>query len=436
MCSKKYFLLVVLFVLSSVTVDAINNGNNHNQLQNFMGGFGRGYGDGLLVDPLTARRNYNSRQSKNLAAENKVNQRKYRRMTKFLNKDQKDEVLGQVYDTLDTNGKDEFDLFRDWELLGGEEYVRVERDALGISIKGVTEQRRLLRPGTSEIGQSIYQALSGDRYGGGPINGISEGLAKGLVSRIARDFGTVLSKNVGGALGQIFGRSFGFMVDKGFRSWEHLFNDIFHDGYECFKVDSLQAWQKLVIDVFKDIEKMIKEGLKDSLRGRDMMLRPFDSPDDEEEEEEFDPARKAEEKALRELLDPWRILVMFYASIFDRLIEEIDQRKLYYDKLEIEVFYAEQIKFLLSKFRKILDLSESLGDLESKLKSNKAILTAIQRGVNNVFVRLIEKVKPVDYSSNGFSRYKSSNKKYSSSSSYYNDDDEDDSYHGFSSSYE
>lgn len=359
----------------------------------------------------------------------------------YLNEPEKrDDILQRGNHKLTKEEKEMYEEFKKFEERGGTRHIGREFGGVTIRLNGLEEQRRLLRPGKSELGQSIYQALSGDRFGGGPINSVSEGLAKGLVSRVARDFGTVLSKNVSGALGKIFGRSFGFMVDKGFMAWEHLFNDIFHDGHECFKVDSLQAWQKLVKDVFDDIERMIKEGLKDSLRGRDMMLRPFDTQDEEEEEDEDDAAKKAraeEEAALKELLDPWKILVIFYSSIFDRLIEEIDQRKLYYDKLEIEVFYAEQIKFLLDNFKNILERSESLGDLETKLKSNKAILAAMRKGVNNVFIRLIEKVRPVDYSSSGFSSFSSRKSKYSSSSSYYDSDDDDDSnYHSFSNSYD
>ncbi|MFH0898496.1 MAG: hypothetical protein V1855_02880 [bacterium] len=336
--------------------------------------------------------------------------------------------------------------FKEYGLLGGD-YIQREYDRLrsfsenGIFHEGLIERlekqaNSLLEVSESKMGELIARGIAGGTTWGGKVDSIAGGVWQGLTCRLAKDFGNVLSKNVSGALEDVIGRSFGFMVSKGFRCWEYLYNDIFHDGYEGFEIKSIQAWEALIKDVFSDIEKMLKEGMKDSLRGRDVTLRPFEvSEDNNDADDDLSDVNKDESgqdaalAQIEEIINPWRILVAFYTSIFDRLIVEIDQRKLYYEKLSMEVFYAEQIKLLLDRFKKILEKTDSLAAFESALKSNKAILSAIKSGVGNIFKRLVEEVKPKNYSMNGLrGGYKSKDK---FGSSFFDAEDNNDDYNRF-----
>ncbi|MFH1831548.1 MAG: hypothetical protein ABH827_01980 [bacterium] len=297
----------------------------------------------------------------------------------------------------------------------------------------------LLLTSKSKWGENIARAMSGDRGWHGKVDNIGDGFMQGLAYRIATDFSKSLSTRISGALDKIFGLAFTFAVDSGLSAWSRLCDDIFHDGYAGFTEDSLDAWAHLINDTFKDMSKIIKEGLKDSLRGRDMALRPFDESkkdfdgDDDVVVPELTPEQAAElakQEAELAALDPWRILVAFYSGIFERLIEEFNERIKHYAPKSIEVFYAQKIVSLLTQFKAIIEKTKTINELDARFKSNKAFINAFQDGLGNIFKYLIEKVKSTGSTLDVSGRNRSRSKKKSSFLS--DDDDDDDSYNKFS----
>ncbi|QQR49089.1 hypothetical protein IPF37_06075 [bacterium] len=222
------------------------------------------------------------------------------------------------------------------------------------------------------------------------IGNVKDGLVQGLTLRASKAVGDVLGKRIEGScevvLGGAWDKMFGWLVD----SWEAFCLLLFHEDKKPFQPEVLEGWLDFIESTLNDIERMVKDGLKDSLRGYDMTRRKFD----------LDATDDAENNAATQEVQEnvWIELVFGYADQFERIAEEIVTRREFYEEDSLESFYATQIIKRLLDFKELLVTSKSLNDLDAQLHSNKAIIAATKTNLKNLFKRLVVKVTPRTYS--------------------------------------
>ncbi len=268
----------------------------------------------------------------------------------------------------------------------------------------VEHRNALLSP--SALGTVLARGLAGSQWEdvlyNKPIKNPVQGLVDGLTARGSQALGDVLGNRmkqtaedvVGGAWDHVWG----MIVDV----WNIICSDLFHDGKEAFKQEFLDGLQKVIRQSFDDIERMMKDGLKDSLRGRDMTLRKFDFGSGQKDDDVIDDEKKEESNSSDEnkiAYNAWEDLFVGYAAQFDRFIQEIERRSDYYDDDAMIVFYSQQIKKRLLDFSNVLLRVKSLHDLSVAFDSNKAIIPAIKKNIDNMFKRLQDEIKPRSYAS-------------------------------------
>lgn len=222
------------------------------------------------------------------------------------------------------------------------------------------------------------------------IDNVKDGLVQGLTLRASKAVGDVLGKRIEGScevvLGGAWDKMFGWLVD----SWEAFCLLLFHEDKKPFQPEVLEGWLDFIESTLNDIERMVKDGLKDSLRGYDMTRRKFDL-DATDDAENNAAAQEVQENV-------WIELVFGYADQFERIALEIATRREFYEEDSLESFYATQIIKRLLDFKELLVTSKSLNDLDAQLHSNKAIIAATKTNLKNLFKRLVVKVTPRTYS--------------------------------------
>jgi hypothetical protein len=280
------------------------------------------------------------------------------------------------------------------------------QDYLGVLRK---KRNSLLSPGT--IGTLIARGLAGSSWeflDDVPVDGVGEGVVKGVAIRASRALGDVVGERITGALEATVGTTADVIIAYFVDTCEYAYRFLFHSSQEPFSTDKIALWQNQIREIFEDIEKLMKDGLKDSLRGHDMTLRQFDLDektgkpllDDQKGASEHDKdVEREEDLSTLEFMQrsAGADLVHWYVAQFERLIEDFDKCAGYYDKNSYEVFCAQQIKDRLLKFGTILLKTTSLKDLDSALDSNKAIIPAFRKCIDNLFKRLIDTLRPRSY---------------------------------------
>lgn len=306
----------------------------------------------------------------------------------------------------------------------------------------MTEVQNISPARSQNAGTLIARGLAGnnnfDYLDGVKIDGPIDGFMQGLTVRTSDALGKVMGRRIEGAFEDVLGGSFDFIMNYFMDLWRDTMDVFFHNSKEPFEDKTLKEWLELIKISLEDIERMMKDGLKESLRGYDMTKRKFGGNfagllDDKEG---ATPSVASDDKEKDDVLDlVWCDLISGYADQLERLCDEIDQRMGYYEESSMEVFYAQQIKKRLQSFKNILLESKSLSDLDSKLHSNKSLIPAVRKNIENLFTRLMVKVQPRTYSriSSGESASTLFERNGKKSSSSYGVRSKDDGFpHGFS----
>jgi hypothetical protein len=272
-----------------------------------------------------------------------------------------------------------------------------QRDDLNNQLKGWQDSRRALYEllkNDDKYGRAIACGLAGDdTFKDERIADVWEGVQLGALMRVSRACSDALSKRIENTIDRVIGGTWDFFIGKLVRGFEILDEDLMHGGEAPFNVQTLKGWQDLIKVSFDDIEKLLKDGLKDSLRGHDMSLR---DPDQEAEEENQQVP----------VINAWLILINGYARQFDYVVTRIDKHLTYYDEEDLVVFYGKEIKQRLLEVVQLLAQGKSLKEFDASIDSNKALMVALRKNVLNLFTRLIELVddtKSKSPLSNGFS---------------------------------
>lgn len=236
-------------------------------------------------------------------------------------------------------------------------------------------------------GRIIFKGFVGNdehSYDQTSIDNFSSGINQGLAVRISSACGKWISSKVEATIGLVVGGAWDSLLLFSIDIFSDFCKIFFHDGKDPFKPIEVEGWQKLIIEAMRQIEKNVKDGPRDNLRGHDMTLRSFGG-DDKVSEASDDSSS----------LNAWRMYIIGCAEQFDYLINLIEKRKGYYSEDKLIVFYAEQIQRRLRDYCDLMLKTKSVKEFDDAIESNKSLLPAMREGIEQLFKRLAEESKPI-----------------------------------------
>ena len=256
-------------------------------------------------------------------------------------------------------------------------------------IRTLVKQRdRLLGADTdssAQIGNIVARGIGGktwDSFGFQQADSFTDGLKKGLIIRATEALGEAVSSKIKATIELILGGTWDLMLLNTLDLWEDIYKVLFHGSKDPFKTKEINGWKKLISETMEQIEKNVKEGPKDSFRGHDMTLR---SGFDIDEEEQVETSNS---------VSAWRMYIIGCAEQLDYFIYVLGSRKDYYKKDDIICFYAEQIQNRLSNYRDLMLKAGSVKEFDEVIESNKSLLPAMRKNIEQLFTRLAEEVEP------------------------------------------
>ncbi len=255
---------------------------------------------------------------------------------------------------------------------------------------------KLWRPTDSKA--LLAQGLAGESWEQLDVSTIetwSDAVQQGLIANGAKKLGDVLGRRMENALEQTVGRWFDMGFKKLMDACSGIGNLLFYGGKEPFTQQDIANWSELVKEILDDIEKMLKDGLKDSMRGSDFTVRPVPETQDGQSADS-DLENKAEEE--KDFI--WTALMEGYAEQFGKMVEVFEARKKHYKNKSMVTFYVNQLTKRLNKLISILTASKTLKDFDAALHSCKPVLTAYKKNIASLLKRLSEEdeIKPQSYS--------------------------------------
>lgn len=265
-------------------------------------------------------------------------------------------------------------------------------------------------------GKMIARGLAGEDWKvlqDEPIESPIQGLSVGALIRVSRACSNVLGKRVENDIDRVVGGLWDSIINSLVSCWNMIVYPLFNNGQEPFSVKQLVGWETLVNAAFDDIERLLKDGIKELSRGQDMTLR----------------ATGAENSASDQVaLNSWRIVFDGFVRQFDFIILQIDKHIQHYEDEEIVTFYAAEIKNRLQETNQLLAKCNSLKDLNDRLSSQKGLLSALKKNIFNLFERLLDHIKVISGGAQGNvenASGSSSSRRNGLSSSSSSDDDDD-----------
>lgn len=215
------------------------------------------------------------------------------------------------------------------------------------------------------------------------IKSISDGIWAGVTTRTARACGDVISDKIKGTAQTVIGGSWDAILDTLLGWWNGATTALFNDSKKPFSPAEVTGWKALIKGTFEDIQKILREGPKENLNGHGMALRSFDDLTNTD----------AEGK-----ISVWEIFIKGYIDQFDYIIFIIEQRKMYYSSDDPAVHYAQSVQKALIDFKTELQETKTIKDLDDRFDSNKCIIAAWSKYLENLFDRLTKAVEPRSYS--------------------------------------
>lgn len=315
-------------------------------------------------------------------------------------------------------------------------------------------------PGTL-IGRGLAGQYEWDTLEDTHVTSIGDGIKQGLMIRTSKAIGDTLGTRIAGAVDSVLGGMMDFLLSKTVGAGKMFYEFIFYNGYEAFTPEQLDQLAQLVKVTLDDIEKMLREGIKESLRSYDMTSRKFDfshaadvKKDSVGKNEQgiieglddtasvgvdsfqnskiacplcvqsyqgmqqtrdlrcghrfhssciaewmrCDRTKSCPVCQYRQCDNAWAVLIAGYVDQFCRVIDEFEKNKEYYDKNSMERYYADQIQDRLYSLVAMLENSASLNELDEKLQSIKNIFSSLKRNIESLFKQLGTLVKPKSYS--------------------------------------
>jgi hypothetical protein len=241
---------------------------------------------------------------------------------------------------------------------------------------------KLAKPETvsGKVGTAFLQGFAGkdaQLFVGERVDSAATGIGLGIAVSSAQAVSKIVSQHVETTTEKLLGGFWDTFVSKIIDCVEFFNNSLFHDGYEPYSVVTLRGLQTMVKDTFSNLNLMVKDS-QSFLRGEDMTLRPTENQQD----------------PVVAKLKGWDELCEAHTRQFQRVIIILDSRIQHYDEESDVVWYANEIKRCIFSVRTILCQVQSLRELNERLESNKNLLPAFGKNIDNLFNRLIELISP------------------------------------------
>jgi hypothetical protein len=193
--------------------------------------------------------------------------------------------------------------------------------------------------------------------------------------------GEVVETHVKTNADKTIGRGMDYIVDYILNIMSKFWQWAYHDSKKPFTIRLVQGWHNLVNGIFDDINRMLRDDLREKSRSCDTTMRHVD-----------DSAQVKQQEQDNKIISIWRMLISCYMEEFDYLVMQLSKYKAYYDQDDITVFYATQIQKQLLRCRSLLTKAQSLHDLDTFVDSNKAMVDAVKNSLDNLFTRLAEQL--------------------------------------------
>lgn len=261
-------------------------------------------------------------------------------------------------------------------------------------------------------GRAIAMGLAGNNWKAiqdEDIQSPVEGAAVGVLMSGSK----VLSKHLENSIEDVVGGTWDGAMHLIKSCFASIRDFLFYDDEHPFDPKTLKAWQGIIDASFKDLERVLKDGLQSSGRALDTTLRVPDQAEPGQDTPEQEAPLKA-----------WAFLAESYIRQFDFLISRVDKHIKYYDENNITYFLAQELKTQLVGVNKLLTKSGTLKDLDSYVDSNKSLIPAFRQNIANVLTRLIESVEPRPVNGASASRSTASRDFGSRSEGRFRDDDD------------
>ncbi|MFH1644009.1 MAG: hypothetical protein ABIA74_02430 [bacterium] len=233
-----------------------------------------------------------------------------------------------------------------------------------------------------DAGDSLDEIIIGEGESGWSEEGklMLKGAGYGILFRTSNSVG----KELGNSIDQMVKGSFNSSTGVIIHFFRYLNNLILHGGNVPFEIYEVDIWKSLVVNDMRSMEKMLKEGGKDASRSRDMIAREMDEDDEE----------KPTEKQIRLI---WKDFSDAFAEECMQMVEEIKQRKKYYKKSDLIVFYSTQLQKRLLGLAQLVLKMNSLKDF-STLGEINTVFPSLTKNVEKLFVVLTNQIKASQFS--------------------------------------
>lgn len=239
----------------------------------------------------------------------------------------------------------------------------------------------------AKLGRAVFHGLAGDAakfFAGEKVKTPWDGVKLGATVASAQAMSKVITNHVEKTTDRVVGGLWEWFVNFLFEYISLIKNDCFHNGYEAYSVVDLRGLSTMVKNTFDDMSTMLRDGMKDLLRGQDMTARVM-----------------AEQEAADVRTLGWRVLLSAYTRQLSRVEVILDRHVKHYDRDSQVVFYANEIKQCARDCIQIIAKARNIRELDELVDSNKNLLGAFKKNMLNLFDRLIELVEPTSKNAAG-----------------------------------
>ena len=232
-------------------------------------------------------------------------------------------------------------------------------------------------------GVAIARGLAGNEWKAIQDQSITspwEGVRVGGALLISTKCGDSLGRRIAGTVDRVIGGTWDWGINGLINMWHALVGVVFPGAAKPFEFKTLGIWQDFIKIMFDNIDRFLKEGLKDSLRGKDSTLRKVDEP-------AVDDAQA---------MNVWRMLIEGYARQIDFFVSTIDQNLAAAQGAWVVepnvVFFAQELRRRLLEFQAIITKPKSLKEFDALIDSNKSLITGYRSNIESLLQRLIASI--------------------------------------------
>jgi hypothetical protein len=248
--------------------------------------------------------------------------------------------------------------------------------------------------------QMLFRGLAGDEFHYYDIEEIGsnwDAIGKGLLCATSKEVNDFVRTKMRGVLQDKLGVLFDGTVNGISDFFELCKEYFFHDGCKPFEEEKIAAWREFIKAQFDDIDKLVKDALRDASHAQDQTMRTTNM--------DMGDAGAASEEDIAGDRGPapiriWADTFNGYVMQFTFFVMKLEDRKGYYEQDSFEVFFATQIQERMRQFCQLLLRIQTVADMDNYLSVNKALIPAYRSNIENLFKQLQYQIKRRTFTSN------------------------------------